>query len=390
MRITLISPHWSVIATTKRAIKYATLLARIGHKIRLILPEGDPFAEYERQQAYLNNFELLFSPLLGIARMRASSLLKCLSHGLGPIILESDILHFFKPQLNGIMLLLSKYLKNQRVILDLDDPEFLFDKNRTFGGIGQLIAIMLERNLPKHSDGVIVASDELGKFAVKLGVKREKIFYLPIGTDVKKFSNGNGEKIKKRNNVSSPLICYVGRLELEYDIDLLLYAMKHIASQISSIKLIVVGSGPGLSVLTQLTRTLDIEKNVLFVGYRPYKEIPDFLAAADVLVLPMRNTALNRMRFPTKLCEYLASGKPVIASNVVSVNKLIKNRKNGLLSKAGSPKDLARKIIEVLRDSDLASKLGESGKKTAGRYDLAPIIQRLIGIYHKVQRKPVL
>ncbi len=96
----------------------------------------------------------------------------------------------------------------------------------------------------------------------------------------------------------------------------------------------------------------------------PYREIPAVLAAADVLVVPRPESRSGRFGFPSKLPEYLALGRAVVASDVGDQARVVRHRENGLVVTPGS----AAALVEALRslaDPDLRRRLGEAGRRSA-------------------------
>lgn len=111
-------------------------------------------------------------------------------------------------------------------------------------------------------------------------------------------------------------------------------------------------------------------KDIIFTGPVDYKEVPKYLASSDVLVAPF-NTKTDRKRreafrrygmwwCPIKIFEYMATAKPVVASNVGEVPEYIKAA--GLIYKEGDTRELAEKIVTLLQNEELSVMLGKEGK----------------------------
>ena len=136
--------------------------------------------------------------------------------------------------------------------------------------------------------------------------------------------------------------------------------------------LVVVGDSPEPSHLDRLKGQAEAAglNRIIFTGFRPPAEIPALLQAADVLALPnsAKTEISRRYTSPLKLFEYLASGKPVVASDLPSLREVLVDRANAVLAPADDPAGLARSIETVLADSDLAARLGRSGRRTAEKY----------------------
>ena len=124
------------------------------------------------------------------------------------------------------------------------------------------------------------------------------------------------------------------------------------------------------------------------LGHRPAKDIPDLLTVADVLVQPGRADVFNDYRFPCKLPMFLASGRPVVlpASNI---GKHLRDSVECLITRTGSPDEIAEKVASVIADPALRSRIGANGREFANsrlRWDLAA--DRLIAFYQHILKRP--
>lgn len=98
-----------------------------------------------------------------------------------------------------------------------------------------------------------------------------------------------------------------------------------------------------------------------FLEKRPVQEVPVWLAAADVLLMPHpRNAFYERDVSPLKLFEYMSARRPIVASNLPSVAEILVNGRNGLLGEPGDASALADNILRVLANPDLADELGRN------------------------------
>ncbi len=104
--------------------------------------------------------------------------------------------------------------------------------------------------------------------------------------------------------------------------------------------------------------------NVLFLGPRPYAELADNLAAADVLVLPNSGKHVISERFtsPLKLFAYMASGIPIVASDLPSIREVL-DEGSAYFAKPDDAQDLARKVQEVVSDPNARAKAARAREK---------------------------
>ncbi|MBE3138310.1 MAG: glycosyltransferase family 4 protein, partial [Actinobacteria bacterium] len=112
--------------------------------------------------------------------------------------------------------------------------------------------------------------------------------------------------------------------------------------------------------------------NLRFFGYISHREIPKFLRSSDILLMPYEKVInepgeINTAEYcsPMKLFEYLASGKPFVASNLPSLLEVLENEKNCLLAEPGVYEDWADKVGLLLKDKKLRSNLSHGAFQTA-------------------------
>ena len=106
-----------------------------------------------------------------------------------------------------------------------------------------------------------------------------------------------------------------------------------------------------------------VKDYVIFTGKTPPEKIPELLANADILTLARPNNIQAKYGFPTKLGEYLCTGRPVVITDVGDIKKFFRNKINAIITKPDCPKDFANGILFLIENPDLASSIGENGKK---------------------------
>jgi len=122
------------------------------------------------------------------------------------------------------------------------------------------------------------------------------------------------------------------------------------------IRLLLVGDGPSKKDYIKQTTKLGLSKNIKFIGWR--KDIPSIMKASDCLLLPSRGEGL-----PGIVMEAMASGLPVIASDIPCIPDLIDNGKTGYLCPMNDVKSISARITALIKDKKKAIKMGKAGKK---------------------------
>jgi glycosyltransferase involved in cell wall biosynthesis len=165
-----------------------------------------------------------------------------------------------------------------------------------------------------------------------------------------------------------PVVAYAGHLYPWKGVDVLIRALAGIPEADG---LIVGGHDgePDLARLRTLAATMGVAGRVTFTGLVPPHEVPARLAAASCLVLPNPpSAASSTFTSPLKLFEYMAAGRPIVASDLPAIREVLRDGANAVLVAPGDPEALARGIRQVLGDPAFASRLAAAARTDAAGY----------------------
>jgi glycosyltransferase involved in cell wall biosynthesis len=217
---------------------------------------------------------------------------------------------------------------------------------------------------------------------------RDKIEIVPNGVDCEKFNpNIEGERVKARHGLEGlKIILFVGALTKWHrykGLDTLLKAFKHVSEKERNTRLLIVGDGDFKIEYQKQCVSLGLASEVVFAGNVPNKALPEFYAASDMLVLPSKDRSEG---FGLTILEANASGKPAIGSNVGGIPSVIKHGVNGLLVPPCDEKALASAILTLLRDGELAKRMGEAGRRMAEAQDWRHVAEAVEKIYFQIEK----
>ncbi|MEM3395967.1 MAG: glycosyltransferase [Thermoplasmata archaeon] len=182
---------------------------------------------------------------------------------------------------------------------------------------------------------------------------------IPSAVDTHRFSPDRFSQELKKRYENFKIVLFVGRLVYQKGVSFLIDACQYLPKDVM---LLIVGDGPEIENLKKLAKIRNLEHRVLFLGRISHLELPSYFATCDVFVLP----SVSRLEaFGLVIVEAMASGKPVVVSDIPGVNEVIEDGKEGLLCKPMNPEDLAEKIKTLLENPELAKTLGENGRKKA-------------------------
>jgi glycosyltransferase involved in cell wall biosynthesis len=152
------------------------------------------------------------------------------------------------------------------------------------------------------------------------------------------------------------IVALVGRVEDQKGVDHLVRAARTVTAQVPAAHVVVVGDGTRRAEMERLTADLGLAGRVHFTGWR--HDLTDVMRAIDVLALPSRWEAFGIVNL-----EAMAAARPVVGFAVEGVPEVVVHGETGLLSPARDEDGLARDLVRVLTDPDLAARLGAAGRR---------------------------
>lgn len=265
-----------------------------------------------------------------------------------------------------------------RVIHTLHGIHYLHYRNPLL----KYLYVVLERRFSRFSDAVIFVSDadrERGR-RFKL-VPADKIVVIKNGINFEAFE-AEASLDEGRNGLeldsSSPVIGTLARLHRQKGLPYLFHAARIIRESIPEASVWIVGGGPQFEELNRLGEKLDLKETVRLLGERA--DVAKILSRFDVFVLPSLWEGL-----PYSLLEAAALAKPVVATDIPGVQEIVKHDETGLLVPARDSEHLAQAVVQLLRDRERASRLGQNLKNaTQSEFSLSQMLQKTQDLYLKL------
>lgn len=213
----------------------------------------------------------------------------------------------------------------------------------------------------KRFNLIFVISNAIKKYFIQQGIDEKKLYIYPMLIDPQRFEICNQTK-----EVES-YIAYCGDMGDKKDglwnlIEA--YALFH--DKIPQIKLYLIGEAKDIrqyKALQNKVKFLNLESDVVFTGRIGREQIPSYLCQAAVLVLARPNNYQAQGGFPTKLGEYLATGKPVVITRTGEIDSYLEDNKDCFFVKLNNPQTFADRLCDVFINYEFALKVGQVGKK---------------------------
>lgn len=177
-------------------------------------------------------------------------------------------------------------------------------------------------------------------------------------------------------------VCFVGGLAPWHGVEYLIEAAPLVLKEVSNTIFLIVGDGPMKGELTEQVDDLGLSDHFIFTGRIPHADIPYYICSSELCTAPFipgRNdkTGLS----PLKIYEYLACGKPVVASNLPGVKEIITESRGGVLVEPRNAEDLGRAIVRMLMtDSDKIPKPHELSKHMYEHHSWAKVAKKTVNV----------
>lgn len=229
------------------------------------------------------------------------------------------------------------------------------------------IASNIEDAVLHSADLVVVVSNPLKDELISRGIPENHILINPNGVDPRLFRPDiNPTRIKEKYQLDGRIVVgFIGTFGPWHGIDILARTVKPVLARNSQIIFLLIGDGSLKEKMKQIIHNDGADASVVFTGKIPQQEAPEFLSACDILVSPHVQNADGSRFFgsPTKLFEYMAMGKAIVASDLEQIGEVLTHEKNALLVPPGDPEHLAEAILRLAGDPALRARLGLEARK---------------------------
>ena len=244
---------------------------------------------------------------------------------------------------------------NMQVHIDFCDNKYWIIQrkiNRVFNRVGKFVL--------KRADTIRVGTQyEKDKLVAKLGIPASRINVIPVNSPVRMFQGADGAAIRAGflKERYDHLVLFTGRLVNQKDIPNLLQAFKKVVQARPRTVLVIVGTGAQEARIKAMVVDLALGQNVCFPGSVPHEDVPRYLAACDVYVVPsiFEGTCIA-------MTEAMSAGKPVVVTQFAGAMDLVQDGQTGYLVPIRDPQALAEKILYVLDHPDQARAVAQAGQ----------------------------
>lgn len=298
---------------------------------------------------------------------------------------DFDVVHFHFPFASSVLVNLNRGLRDNMVYtahIGEERKRFALDPSAplTFRLFSPDLYLM--RRVRKS----VVLNEPLRLRLIEKGIREERIEVIPNGVNVDDFSMSREEveRVRAKYRLEGITVLFAGTLTPRKGADHLVRAAELILKEREDVTFLLVGNyrlDEGFaSKVMRYVRNRGLGGNIRFTGFVPYEDLKALYSACDIFVLPSLEEG-----FGVVLTEALASGKPLIGSNVGGIPMQIKDGWNGFLVEPANEEQLAEKIGYLLDNVEVRERMGKNSRALAGEeFDWAKIAERYLKLYEEV------
>ena len=249
--------------------------------------------------------------------------------------------------------------------------------NAEIGKKKKIFFAFIEKVLAIKTNKIINISNAEYESALKYKIApKKKMCIIENGIDFSRFANSDMYRTETRNKYdidkNDIVIGVVGRLSEQKDPMTTIRVFKMIKDKYSNAKLMMVGSGELEDEVRSFAKSNNIDNDVIITGW--IENVEKYIPAFDIAILPSKWEG-----FGLVIVEYMACGKPVVASNVGGIANIIEDGKNGFLCEVGNEKEIYSKIDKILECKDLRENISKRNYIDKDKYDISLFMEKYIG-----------
>lgn len=217
--------------------------------------------------------------------------------------------------------------------------------------------------------------------------QKRKPFKVPVealsnGIDLSRFAKGRANpEIYEEYNIpkTKPIVLYVGRVDPEKSLDILMSAFIKAHEKVPNAHLVVVGDGTARPKLEAQIEKAGLSSNAHFLGRVIGDNLPQLYRTGTVFAITSKTETQSIV-----LMEAMASGLPCVAVDAGAIHELVKTNKNGYLCEADDIDAVASSLVKILTDKDRRARMSDESIKRAAKHDISHTLTRMEEIYQQV------
>jgi glycosyltransferase involved in cell wall biosynthesis len=367
MKIIQISPYYPphVGGTEQRVRDLSEKLAKKGHQIEVFTsdigcPKGKQLKSKKNLKIhYLKSLEFAHTPITPSLFWKLMRIPK-------DSIIHIHVAQSLMPEIVWLFSKIRKIPYVAHIRIDAQPTGF-------FGFLLNPYKKIFLKKVLRDANKIIVLTEDYGYLIKdKYGINKDKIKIIP------NWNNFNIIKNKSMNLHNPIRLLFVGRLSYQKNIPILLDSFKEAYTKNKKIELHIVGEGEDKKLIEKFIKEKKLKNKIIIYGSKTGNELEKIYKKSDIFISLTRQES-----FGTVYLEAMASGLPIITTNIFAVRNVVKNNYNGILVKP-TPEKIAKAIERLVQNTKLREKLIKNGLKEVKKYSLDKIFSKFESTYMEV------
>lgn len=244
--------------------------------------------------------------------------------------------------------------------------------------------------LPRVSHIIAVVDEGKFFYSSQYGIPENKISVIMNTEDTDYFDTIPIQKTLVEKFKDNFVISYVGGFGPHRGIDTAIRMMPSVIKTIPHAKLLLIGGKGNPSfekTMRDLCVELNLENNVEFTGWVDFSLVPTYIAASSVCLIPHHASGHTDSTIPHKLFQYMAMKKPIVTTDCIPLKRIVEETSSGIVVPSGDAGAMAKAIIDIYNNPNLARQYGENGRKAVEtKYNWKNDSENLIQIYQELSK----
>jgi glycosyltransferase involved in cell wall biosynthesis len=237
----------------------------------------------------------------------------------------------------------------------------------------------VEAEVFRRADALAVVSDELAVYVTQHGATADRVHVIRNAVDIARFHPGVRPARFPGIPDAAFVVGFSGSLKAWHGLDTLLPAFRALRNHVPSAHLLVVGEGPRKPWVEGYAAGAGLDGAVTLTGWVGHDDLPALIARMDVATAPYP-VAAGHYFSPLKLYEYLALGRPIVASRIGQTAQVLEGTDAALLVAPGDPEALTQGLLQVATDRALGERLARNAATEGRRHDWTDNARAVVGL----------
>jgi glycosyltransferase involved in cell wall biosynthesis len=228
--------------------------------------------------------------------------------------------------------------------------------------LARQLAKKYEKYVISRAQLVLATTPHLARYAGEMGAKQGLVEPFSLGINMKDFKPlAKDPALAKAVNIQDgdAVIAFIGTLFPFSGLDNIISNFEVIQEKTPSTKFLIIGGGPAFNRLLAMVKRKKLESSVMLLGFKNQKELPRYLALADICVNPFEINYVTRRILPTKILEYLSCGKPVLSTPLEGTKELLPDESYGIVY--ASSTEFVKSLADLITKKEKLAELGKNG-----------------------------